>query len=74
MTYVSNYMSSQEWSTWKRRLASAKKKTPQDVIDVCEAFFKRESDDHVCLLWRQNDWYQFNTALDAARLEQRRVA
>ena len=67
---MGNYMDNKEWSTWKRRLTIAKKKGAQEVIEVCEAFFRREADDHVCL---PDDWHRFNIALEDARLEQRRA-
>jgi hypothetical protein len=66
---MSEYMSNREWSTWKRRLTIAKKKSPQHVVNVCESFLKREQ--FVCL---PDDWHRFNIALGDARLEVRREA
>lgn len=63
------YMTSREWSTWKRRLTIAKKNGPDAVVKVCNAFFAREDD--VSL---PDDWHLFNIARDDAEFELRRMA
>lgn len=64
---MTNYMTNNEWSTWKRRLTIAQKKTPHDVLDVCAAFFAREQD--VAL---PDDWARFQRAADDASFQLQR--
>lgn len=64
---MTNYMTNREWSTWKRRLTIAQKKTPHDVLEVCRAFFDREED--VAL---PDDWARFQRAADDATFQLQR--
>lgn len=63
------YMSNTEWSGWKRKLTIAQKKGPEAVVEVCRAFFARESE--VCL---PDDWARFQRAAEDAQFELRRVS
>lgn len=65
---MTQYMSKNEWSSWKRKLTIAKKKSPEAVIEVCNGFFARE-DEGVCL---PDDWHRFNIAREDAQFDLRR--
>ncbi len=66
---MTDYMTKQEWSTWKRRLTIAQKQGPDAVLKVCAAFFRREREG-VAL---PDDWARFSRAEDDARFSVQRA-